>query len=126
MPYADLYIGTKYCQDMRELIVHHTGGWADAESLKKFQHMTAAAAAVMEDLECKHLASAISDLARDLFSAIDHAKWAQGQTSGADVLRLRILREITAFQGRLTYIEALRTAVEQDGPPRDGHSSKAR
>lgn len=126
MPHADLHIATEHCQAMRDLIVHHTGGWADAESLNKFQHMTAAAASVMYDLECKHLASAIVELAGDLFSAIGHAKWAQGQTSGADVLRLRILREITAFQGRLTYIEAMRTGAERDGHSRDAHSPKAR
>ena len=126
MPHADLYIATNHCQDMRDLIVHHTGGWADAESLNKFQQMTAAAASAVDDLECKHLASAIIELARDLFSAIGHAKWAQGQTSGADVLRLRILREITAFQGRLTYIEAMRTGAGQAGHPHDVHSPKAR
>jgi hypothetical protein len=126
MPHADLYIATNHCQDMRDLIVHHTGGWADAESLNKFQQMTAAAASAVDDLECKHLASAIVELANDLFSAIGHAKWAQGQTSGADVLRLRILREITAFQGRLTYIEAMRTGAEQAGHPHGIHSPKAR
>ena len=126
MPHADLFIATKHCQAMRDLIVHHTGGWADAESLNKFQQMAAAAASAVDDLECKHLASAIAELAADLFSAIGHAKWAQGQTSGADVLRLRILREITAFQGRLTYIEAVRTGAGQDGRFRDTHSPKAR
>ena len=126
MPHADLYIATNHCQDMRDLIVHHTGGWADAASLNKFQQLTAAAASAVDDLECKHLASAIVELASDLFSAIGHAKWAQGQTSGADVLRLRILREITAFQGRLTYIEAMRTGAGQDSHPREAPSPKAR
>ena len=126
MPDADLYIARKHCQAMRDLIVHHTGGWADAESLNKFQHVTAAAASAVEDPECKHLASAIIELAGDLFSAIGHAKWAQGQTSGADVLRLRILREITAFQGRLAYIEAVRTGAGRHGDPHDAHSPKAR
>ena len=126
MPHADLYIATEHCRAMRDLIVLHTGGWADAESLNRFRHMAAAAASAVDDLECKHLASAIVELASDLFSAIGHAKWAQGQTSGADVLRLRILREITAFQGRLTYIEAMRTGAEQDGHSRDAHLLKAR
>lgn len=125
MPHADLYIATKHCHAMRDLIVHHTGGWADAESLNRFRHMTAAAASAVDDRECKHLASAIVDLANDLFSTIGHAKWAQGQTSGADVVRLRILREITAFQGRLTYIEAVRTGAEPDGHPHGTHSSNA-
>ncbi len=126
MPHVDLYIARKYCQEMRDLIVHHTGGWADAASLSRFQQMTAAAASAVDDLECQHLASAIAGLAGDHFSAANHAKWAQGRTSGADVLRLRILREITAFQGRLTYIEAVRTGAGQDGHSGDAHSSKPR
>ena len=126
MPHVDLYLARKHCQAMRELIVHHTGGWADAESLGKFQRMAAMAAAAVDDLECKHLASALVELATDLFSALDHTKWAQGQTSGADVLRLRILREITAYQGRLAYVEAMRTGAAQDGPPRDVDSLKPR
>jgi hypothetical protein len=126
MPHVDLYIARKYCQEMRDLIVHHAGGWADAASLSKFQQVTAAAASAVDDLECRHLASAIAEFAGDLFSVIDHAKWAQGRTSGADVLRLRILREITAFQGRLTYIEAVRTGAGQDSHLGDAHPSKAR
>lgn len=126
MHHADLLTAREHCQAMHDLIVHHTGGWADADSLDKFQRMTAAAAAAMDDLDCEHLASVIIELATDLFSTVDHAKWAQGQTSGADVLRLRILREITAFQGRVAYIEAVRTGAEQNGYPDDTHSLKSR
>jgi len=119
MPHPDLYIARKHSDSMCDLIVHHRGGWRDVESLKKLQHMTAAAANALDDLESKRLASVISELGVALFSADDHEKWAQGKTSGADVLRLRILREITALQGRIAHIESVRAgAVQASGSPK--------
>jgi len=115
MPHADLFIAGKYCQSMRDLIVVHTGGWQDDHSLQRFQEMAAAAAASVDDGECKDLAAEIMRLATDLFSATDHEQWVQGKTSGADVLRLRILREVRAFQDRLAAIETMRSAEQQRG-----------
>ena len=118
-PHPDLYMARKHSESMYELIVHHRGGWRDVESLKKLQHMTAAAANALDDLESKRLASVISGLGVALFSADDHEKWAQGKTSGADVLRLRILREITALQGRIAHVESVRSgAVQAGGSPK--------
>jgi hypothetical protein len=126
MPQPDSRIAREHCEAMRDLIVLHAGGWRDVESLKKLQHMAAAAANALDDLESKHLASVISELGVALFSADDHEKWAQGKTSGADVLRLRILREINALQGRIAYIESVRSgAVQASGSPRT-YSGKPR
>jgi hypothetical protein len=119
MSHPDLYLARKHSEALRDLIVRHAGGWRDVESLKKLQHMTAATANALDDLESRHLASVISELGVALFSADDHGKWAQGRTSGADVLRLRILREITALQGRIAYIESVRSgAVQASSSPK--------
>jgi hypothetical protein len=119
MPHPDLYIARKHAESMRDLIVRHAGGWRDVESLKKLQHTTAAVANAMEDLESRHLTSVISELGVALFSADAHEKWAQGKTSGADVLRLRILREIAALQGRIAYVESVRSGAGQaSGSPK--------
>lgn len=63
MPQSNLYEAQKHCDAMRELIVQHTGGWADAASLEKFQQMAQSAAAAVEDPECKHTASLVIELA---------------------------------------------------------------
>ena len=97
MPHADLYIAGKYCQSMRDLIVVHTGGWQDDHSLQRFQEMAAAAAASVDDKECKDLAAEIMRLATDLFSATGHQQWVQGRTSGADGLRVRIPPPVRVF-----------------------------
>jgi hypothetical protein len=109
MPYADLLAAGRHGQSMRDIVVLRTGGWQDDRSLEQLQGLADAAASSVGDAECKALLAAIVRLATDLFSAAGHARWAQGHTSGADFLRLQILREIKAFQDRLAAIDAMRT-----------------
>lgn len=113
MPNADLFIAAKHCQAMREFIVMHTGGRQDDASLSSLRKLARAAASAVDDSECKDLAETIIHFAAHLFSATGHAEFAHGQTSGADVLRLRILREIQAFRDRLSYLEAMRATTAQ-------------
>ncbi len=126
MPNADLFIAAKHCQAMRELIVMKAGGGQDDASLKSIRHLARAAASAVDDPDCKDLGETIIHFARHLFSTSGHAEFANGQTSGADVLRLRILREIQAFRDRLTYLEAMRaTSTQQERSP-DGRAPKSR
>jgi hypothetical protein len=106
MPYPDLFIAAKHCQAMREFIILRMGGKQDGSSLSRLREMARQAAASVNDAECDEFAGAIVALATDLFSDTGHAKWAHGRTSGADFLRLRILREISALQNRLAAIES--------------------
>ena len=124
MPYPDLFIAAKHCQAMREFIILRMGGKRDDSSLSRLREMAGQAAASVDDTECKDFAAAIVALATDLFSDTGHAKWAHGQTSGADFLRLRILREISALQNRLAAIESMRVAAEQHGQFSDSHPPK--
>ena len=126
MAYADLFAAASHCQVMREFIILRVGGKQDDASIRELRGMAAAAAVAVEDAECKALTEAIVHLATDLFSDSAHAKWAHGQTSGADFLRLRILREIKAFQDRLAAIEMMRMAAEQHGHLSDIRSGKPR
>lgn len=66
MFHADLHIAAKRCQAMRDLIVLHPGGRADAESLSKFQHMTAAAAPANED---RRIRKRLEDVKQELAGA---------------------------------------------------------
>lgn len=125
MPYADLFIAAKHCQLMRDLVIVHTGGWHDDPSLRQMHDMAAAAASAVDGKECKDFAAAITHLSTDLFSASGHEKWAHGRTSGADFLRLRILREIKAFQDRPRRYRDHALSCRTARPPLGNRSSTA-
>ncbi len=114
-----------YCARIRDLILHHSGGWADSLALEKFRLLSGAAARAIDDAECTELLRAAGEYAADLFSDAGHHKWARSRTSGADVLRLRILAKLDAFRERLKCLQqealALRriSPVDRDGSPGD-------
>lgn len=120
MPYTDLENARKHYQEIRELIIHHPGAWPDEKSLRELRDMCRAAAAAVDDAECKERLSAIEDYGADLFSVSGHQKWARKQMSGADFLRLQMLRDLDAFHARLFILEATRNALaRQSGGPRN-------
>jgi hypothetical protein len=90
-----------YCERIRDLILHHSGGWADGEALHKFRLLSHAAARAADDAECAELMRAADEYAAGLFSDSAHHKWARGRTPGADVLRLCILSKLDAVRERL-------------------------
>jgi len=77
--------------ELRELIIHRPGGWADEEALRRARELCAQALAKTPD---KHKVAVIETLVRDLYSDSDHRKWDLTTTTGRDFLRLAILREI--------------------------------
>jgi len=91
-----------HCARIRDLILHHRGGWADADAIRIFRQYTCAASRAADDEECSALLRIADGYAADLFSASAHGKWARGTTSGADILRLCILGKLDAFRDRLT------------------------
>lgn len=97
-----------HCARIRDLILHHSGGWADADALRKFRLLSSAAARAAEDSECSELMRTAEEYASDLFSDSAHHKWARSSTSGVDVLRLGILGKLDAFRDRLTQLLAAR------------------
>lgn len=110
MSYEDLDAARGYYHAIRGLIIHHAGGWRDEIVLRKLHFACRAAAAALADRQCRVQLGAIEDYARQLYSDAAHVKWARGQTSGADYLRLQILRELDVFHARLGEIETMRDA----------------
>jgi len=90
---------------MRELIIHHRGGWRDEQSIWQMQQFCWAALGAVEDSECMECIKSIQSYASDLFSEFYHHRWARRHMTGADVLRLQILRELEAFYARLVVLE---------------------
>lgn len=111
MSYADLDRALACCRAMRELVIHRPGGWADAQSLSELKHLCRAVAAAVADAECRAPLAAIEEHAADLFSEGGHRKWTQRSAPGADILRLRMLRELDWLRARLHELEAARDAA---------------
>jgi hypothetical protein len=101
MPYAHRAIIEEHCSKLRELILLQPGGWYDTRSLERFEGLLASAAARCSDNTCRDLIRTIGERACDLFSDHEHRRWAQGQTSGADYLRLQILRDLDTLAAHL-------------------------
>jgi len=107
----DLETARRHYSAMRDLIIHHRGGSRNEQALRKLWGLSRKAAAAIDDSDCKRLLSAIDGYGADLFSESGHLKWAQAQISGADFLRLQILRELDDFHARLLLLqlEAIRS-----------------
>jgi len=116
MSYADLDRALACCRAMRELVIHRPGGWADTQSLAEVQRLCRAAAAAVDDAECAAPLGALEEHAADLFSEGGHRKWAQRSAPGADILRLRMLRELDWLRARLHELESARDAAMQTWP----------
>lgn len=93
-----------YCARIRDLILLHGGGRADADALYRFHLLSGAAARAAEDAQCVELLRTAEQYAVELFSATAHHTWARGKTSGADILRLCILGKLDTLRARLTQL----------------------
>jgi hypothetical protein len=92
---------------IRELILHHSGGWADTDALTDFRALTFAASRAADDPECAGMMRSADRFALDLFSGSAHENWATAQLSGTDFLRLQIMRLLDAFRDRLVHLHAV-------------------
>jgi hypothetical protein len=109
--HKDIEAARRHYLAMRALISHHPGGREDDETLSKLQEISQKAAAAIDDVECKALLWLVDGYGADLFSDSGHRKWVRTRVSGADFLRLQILKELDAFHARLFQLEVARNAA---------------
>lgn len=123
MPYEDLEAASGWCRSVRDLVVLNPGGQVHAVVLERILELLAACHATVDDHECHSVVRQMEASATALYSKGEHYRYASGQTSGADVLRLQILRKLTVFTDRLREIDAARTAAaaEQATSRRNKH-----
>jgi hypothetical protein len=96
-----------HCGRIRELLLHHSGGWADTDVLTEFRELTFAASRSADDSECAGMMRSADRYALDLFSGSAYENWATAQLSGTDFLRLQIFRVLDAFRDRLMHLYAV-------------------
>ena len=94
---------------MQELLLHHSGGWADADALSRFRELSFAASRAADDPECAGMMRSADRYALDLFSHSAHQYWATPELAGTDFLRLQISRVLDAFRDRLMHLHGRAT-----------------
>jgi hypothetical protein len=118
MSYADLEKARQCHGALREIFIHHPGGWADKEALYKVEKLAWQAMTALKDTECQEKMGIVEHYAAALYSEGEHHKWRMASLPGSDFLRLQILRALVAFNGRLLAIEAARrNGIDPDQPP---------
>ena len=118
MSYSDLDKARECHGALREIFIHHPGGWADKEALYRVEKLAWQAMTVVKDAECQEKMGIVEHYAAALYSEAEHHKWRMASLPGADFLRLQILRALVAFHGRLFAIEAARrNGVDPDAAP---------
>ena len=117
MSYPDLEKARECHAALREIFIHHPGGWADKEALFKIEKLAWHAMTLVKDAECQEKMGIVEHYAAALYSEAEHHKWRMASLPGADFLRLQILRALVAFHGRLLAIEAARrNGIDPDQP----------
>ena len=127
MSYPDLEKARECHSALREIFIHHPGGWADRDALFKVDKLAWQAMTLVKDAECQEKMGIVEHYAAALYSESEHHKWRMASLPGADFLRLQILRALVAFHGRLLTIEAARrngvdpepTPARMTAPERD-------
>src|SRR5918994_3682814 len=108
MSYPDLEKARECHAALREILIHHPGGWADKDALHRIEKLAWQGMTLMKDAECQEKMGIVEHYAASLYSESEHHKWRMSSLPGADFLRLQILRALVAFHSRLFAIEAAR------------------
>ena len=118
MVYADLEKARECHGALREIFIHHPGGWADRDALHRVEKLAWQAMTQVKDAECQEKMGIVEHYAAALYSEAEHHKWRMASLPGADFLRLQILRALVAFHSRLFAIEAARrNGIDPDPTP---------
>ena len=108
MPFLDLDEVRRHHGALLEIVLHRPGGWSDRASLSRIVELCRAAGAAIDDAQCAEQFGIVAGCATDLFSEQAHKKWDRSTLSGADFLRLEIVRALHSVSRRLSEIEAAR------------------
>jgi hypothetical protein len=118
MSYADLEKARECHAALREIFIHHPGGWADKDALYRAEKLAWRAMTAVKDPDCQEKMGVVEHYAAALYSESEHHNWRMSSLPGADFLRLQILRALVAFQSRLYAIEAARrNGIDPAAPP---------
>jgi hypothetical protein len=114
MSYPDIEEARRRHAALKDVFGHHRGDWsAGAEELRCVEECCREAAAAINDAQCREEMGIVGDYAAELFARGEHRKWESESMSGAEFLRLQILKALDTFHSRLYSIEAIRHAADR-------------
>jgi len=114
MSYTDIEQARERHAALRHIFSQHRGDWASgAEELRQIEQLCREAAAAIGDAQCREEMGIVGDYAAELFGRGEHRKWESESMSGAEFLRLQILKALDSFRSRLYSIEAIRRAADR-------------
>src|SRR3954465_9633088 len=114
MSYPDIEEARRRHAALKDVFAHHRGNWsAGDEELRRVEEFCREAATSIDDAQCREEMGIVGDYAAELFSRGEHRKWESESMSGAEFLRLQILKALDSFHSRLYSIEAIRRAGDQ-------------
>src|SRR5262245_44745038 len=114
MSYPDIDEARRRHAALKDVFSQHRGDWAvGAEELHRVESLCREAAAAINDPQCREEMGIVGDYAAELFARGEHRKWESESMSGAEFLRLQILKALDTFHSRLYSIEAIRRAGER-------------
>jgi len=110
MSYPDLDEARRRPLALREIFSRAGEDRSDRETLREVEEHCRAARAAVDDPACRDELAIIVEYAGELFSQRSHRKWESDSLSGAEFLRLQILKALDSFHSRLYSLEAIRRA----------------
>ena len=114
MSYPDIEEARARHSALKELFAFHRADWAQrADELRRVEQLCREAAAAINDPHCREEMGIVGDYAAEIFARGEHRKWESESMSGAEFLRLQILKALDSFHSRLYSIEAIRRAGER-------------
>jgi hypothetical protein len=114
MSYLDIEEARRRHVALKEMFAHHRRDWSvRPDELRRVEELCREAAAAINDAQCGERLGIVRNYAAELFSSGAHRKWAADSISGAEFLRLQILKALDSFHSRLYSIEAIRRSGER-------------
>jgi len=120
MSYPDIDEARQRHASLKDIFALHRADWAArAEEMQRVETLCREAAAAIGDAQCREEMGIVGDYAAELYARGEHRKWASESMSGAEFLRLQILKALDTFHSRLYSIEAIRRAGDRQLYPFD-------
>ena len=82
MSYPDLEKARECHAALREIFIHHPGGWADKDALHKVEKLAWQAMTAVKDAECQEKMGIVEHYAAALYSEAEHHKWRMSLAAG--------------------------------------------
>jgi hypothetical protein len=100
-------------------IFYSADGSLDAQLLRRVEALCRRASAATDDAYCQQEMRLVAGYAAELLTQQGHHKYESESLSGAEFLRLQIVKALDSFHSRLFSLEAMRRAAAMGVKPEE-------